>query len=468
MSLIVNPGIVPSFKTVRVDEMPRKVFIETYGCQMNVNDSEVVISILKASNFIQTSNIESADLILINTCSIRENAEKRVRGRLAFFRTQKKKRPSVLVGVIGCMAERLKEQLLEQEKMVDLVVGPDAYRYLPLLVKQAESGQKAVNVLLSREETYSDISPVRYDSNGISAFVSIMRGCNNMCSYCVVPYTRGAERSRDAKTILNEVYELLHNGYKEVTLLGQNVDSYRWKDPETGEVVSFAKLLAQVALVNPSLRVRFSTSHPKDMTDEVLETMALHDNICKSIHLPAQSGSTRILELMKRGYTREWYLGRVASIKRLLPDCSITTDIIAGFCSESEEDHQATLSLMEEVGYDLAFMFQYSERPNTFAQRKLTDDVPEPVKAARLQQIIDLQRKMSAHVKKVDVGCTFEVLVEGFSKKTDEQLYGRTSQNKVVVFPREEYRIGQYVNVLVERTTSGTLIGKALGFSDRG
>ncbi|MDP4210091.1 MAG: tRNA (N6-isopentenyl adenosine(37)-C2)-methylthiotransferase MiaB [Bacteroidota bacterium] len=439
-----------------------KVYMETYGCQMNVNDSEVVMSILEQQGFEYTTVMDDADLILVNTCSIRENAEQRVRGRLNVFRLMKRKKPSLLIGVIGCMAERLKEQLLEEQKMVDLVVGPDAYRDLPQLVQQAGSGRKAVNVLLSREETYSDISPVRYDSNGISAFVSIMRGCNNMCAYCVVPYTRGGERSRDAQTILREVRELVEMGYKEVTLLGQNVDSYHWTDTYTSDEISFSRLLALVAQVSPELRVRFSTSHPKDMTDEVLYTMAKYPNICKSIHLPAQSGSTRMLEMMKRGYTREWYLGRIEAIRRIIPECAITTDIIAGFCSETEEDHQDTLSLMREVGYEFAFMFKYSERPKTYAQRKYQDDIPEEVKTRRLQEIIDVQIELSAEAKKEKLGKTFEVLIEGASKKSDDQFVGRTSQNEVVVFPRGTYSIGQYVNVKVERCTSATLIGSII------
>lgn len=439
-----------------------KVFIETYGCQMNVSDSEVVVSILKQNGYVYTETMEEANLILINTCSIRENAEQRVRGRLDVFRLMKKKKPGLLIGVIGCMAERLKEKLLEDEKMVDLVVGPDGYRELHKLVQQAGTGHKAINVLLSREETYADISPVRLDENKISAFVSIMRGCNNMCAYCVVPYTRGGERSRDAQTILKEVRELIDMGYKEVTLLGQNVDSYHWTDSFTGDEISFPRLLALVAQTNPLLRVRFSTSHPKDMSDDVLYTMAKYPNICKSIHLPAQSGSTKVLEMMKRGYSREWYLDRIKAINRILPDCAISTDIITGFCSETEEDHQETLSLMKEAKYDFAFMFKYSERPKTLAQRKYTDDVPEKVKTRRLQEVIDLMRILSADSKKVDVGKVVEVLAEGTSKKSKNQLSGRTSQNKVVVFPRENYQPGDYVQVLIEEYTSSTLKGKAI------
>ena len=436
----------------------KKVYIETYGCQMNISDSEVVMAILKENGFNHTNAHEDADLILINTCSIRENAEQRVRARLKFFRSKKRKKSDLLIGVLGCMAERLKEKLLEEEKMVDLVVGPDAYRDLPALVRDAGVGQKAINVLLSREETYADISPVRYDSNGISAFVSIMRGCNNMCSYCVVPYTRGAERSRNPQTILREVQELIDNGFKEITLLGQNVDSYLWKQDDQN--TTFSQLLEMVAQLNPLLRVRFSTSHPKDINNEVLHTIAKYPNICKSIHLPAQSGSSRILELMKRGYTREWYLGRIEAIKRIIPECAITTDIIAGFCGETEEDHQQTLSLIREVGYDFAYMFKYSERPKTYAQRKYTDDVPEEVKSRRLQEIIDVQHEVAEQTKLKDLGKEFEVLVEGVSKKSKHELFGRTSHNQVVVFPSETHTIGDYVRVVVEKCTSATLIGK--------
>ncbi len=439
----------------------RKVFMETYGCQMNVNDSEVVLSILNNKGYQYTSTMEDADIILINTCAIRDNAEKRVRGRLDIFRLLKKKKPALLVGLIGCMAERLKEQLLEQEKMIDLVVGPDNYRDLPDLIKQAGTGQKAVNVLLSREETYADISPVRMDENKISAFVSIMRGCNNMCSYCVVPYTRGGERSRNPDTILQEINELSEIGYKEVTLLGQNVDSYSWEDSGTGKVTKLYDLLNMVAMNFPTIRVLFSTSHPKDMTDELLYTMARHNNICKTIHLPAQSGSNRILEMMKRGYTREWYLDRVASIQRIIPGCAITTDIIAGFCSETEDDHKDTLNLLSEVKYDLAFTFKYSERPKTYAQRKYSDDVPEAVKSRRLQEIIDLQRNISYLAKQEEIGKTFEVLIDGTSKKSKDHLMGRTSKNQLVVFPKGNYTLGQLVNVRIERCTSATLIGKA-------
>lgn len=425
---------------------------------MNFNDSEVVASILTAHGYLIASDIDEADVILVNTCSIRENAETRVWGRLDVFRQLKKKKPSLLVGVLGCMAERLRDKLLEDEKLVDIVVGPDAYRELPVLLRSAEEGQKGINVLLSREETYSDISPVRLDKNGVSAFVSIMRGCNNMCTYCVVPYVRGAERSRNPETIVREVQELIDGGYKEVTLLGQNVDSYSWID-SAGERVSFADLLEMVAKLDSRLRVRFSTSHPKDLSDEVLFTMAMYENICNHIHLPVQSGSTRILELMNRGYTQEYYKSRIEAIRRILPDSSISTDIIAGFCTETEVDHDQTLSLMKWVGFDFAFMFKYSERPNTKAARKMQDDVPEEVKTRRLTEIIELQGKLSEESKRNDVGKVFEVLVEGVSKKSTDHLYGRTSQNKVVVFPRNDSKIGDYVNVEVKDSTSATLLG---------
>ncbi len=438
---------------------PNKVYIETYGCQMNVNDSEVVASILQTNGYGLTENIEDADVILINTCSIRENEETRVWGRLEVFRQVKKSKPSVLVGVIGCMAERLKEKLIEEQKTVDLVIGPDAYRELPVLLRAAEGGQKGINVLLSREETYADISPVRLDRNGVSAFVSIMRGCNNMCSYCVVPYVRGAERSRDPKTIIREVKELVDAGYREVTLLGQNVNSYNWSD-KNGERTSFADLLEMVAKVNSNLRVRFSTSHPKDISDEVIYTMAMYENICNHIHLPVQSGSTRILELMNRGYTREYYMKRIEAIRHILPDCSISTDIITGFCTETELDHDQTLQLMQWVGYDFAFMFKYSERPNTKAARKLADDVPEDVKTQRLTQIIELQGKLSEESKQKDIGRSYEVLIEGESKKSADHFFGRTSQNKVVVFPRGNYRIGDYAFVRITDCTQATLLGE--------
>ncbi len=444
------------------DERDKKIYIETYGCQMNVADSEVVASILRDKGYSVTENMQEADLLLVNTCSIRENAEQRVWGRLNVFRQEKKKRPKLMIGVIGCMAERLKEKLLDEEKSVDMVVGPDAYRQLPEIIETVEGGQKSVNVLLSREETYADISPVRLDKNHVSSFVSIMRGCNNMCSYCIVPYVRGGERSRNPHTIVREVKELFENGYKEVTLLGQNVDSYHWKDEEKEEEISFANLLEMVAKVDPKLRVRFSTSHPKDLSDDLLYTMAMYSNICNHIHLPAQSGSTSVLERMNRGYTREWYMDRIRAIRKILPDCAISTDIMTGFCGETEEEHNDTLSLMRWVNYDLAFMFKYSERPNTKAARKMQDDVPENIKVRRLTEIIDLQSELSARSKKEDIGKSFEVLVEGVSKKSNEQLYGRNSQNKVVVFPRKNYKIGDYVDVTIKDSTSATLIGESV------
>ncbi len=455
-----DANIFEDFSPVNSEDR-QKVYIETYGCQMNVNDSEVVASILSANGYAITSNINETDVILINTCSIRENAETRVFGRLDVFSQIKKGKPSLLVGVIGCMAERLKNQLLEDKKVVDIVVGPDAYRELPVLIRAAEDGQKGINVLLSREETYADISPVRLDKNGVSAFVSIMRGCNNMCTYCVVPYTRGVERSRDPQTIVKEVKELVDAGYREVTLLGQNVNSYKWAETKglIKHTTNFADLLEMVALVDPRLRVRFSTSHPKDLSDDVLHTMAMYENICNHIHLPVQSGSSRMLKLMNRKYTREDYLGRIAAIREIIPDCSISTDIIAGFCTETELDHDQTISLMQEVGYDFAYMFKYSERPNTKAENKFEDDVPEDVKTRRLTEIIDLQGNLSEISKRKDIGKSFEVLIEGESKKSKEQFYGRTTHNKVVVFARENYKIGDFVFVKIADCTPATLIG---------
>jgi tRNA-2-methylthio-N6-dimethylallyladenosine synthase len=441
-------------------KMSKKVYIETYGCQMNVADSEVVVSILSEAGYEPTENIKDAVLILINTCSIRENAEQRIWGRLKAISHLKKQKNDLKIGIIGCMAERLKEKLIETDHMVDMVVGPDAYRELPLLVSEAEAGHKAVNVILSREETYADISPVRMDKNGVSSFVSIMRGCNNMCAYCVVPYVRGAERSRDPGSILKEVSDLFEMGYREVTLLGQNVDSYNWDN--NAEIVGFPELLENVALINPLLRVRFSTSHPKDISDELLHTIARNKNICKHIHLPAQSGSSRILKLMNREYTREWYMDRVNAIHSIIPDCSLSTDMITGFCTETEEDHKESLSLMEWTGFDFAYMFKYSERPGTRAARKYKDDVVEPVKSERLSEVISLQNKLSAKSKQNDIGMVFEVLIEGFSKRSTEFLSGRTSQNKVVVFPGGDYKKGDYVRVLIERCTSATLIGKCI------
>ncbi len=453
----------------------RKVYIESYGCQMNFSDSEIVASILVKDGFSTTKNLEEADLVFVNTCSIREKAEQTVRQRLRSFQNAKKNKPELQIGVLGCMAERLKSKFLEEEKLVDIVVGPDAYRDLPNLVKQVDEGKKAVNVILSKEETYADISPVRLSSNGVSAFVSITRGCDNMCTFCVVPFTRGRERSRDPETILNEARDLFNKGYKEVTLLGQNVDSYLWygkeglkkdyknlSDEEKARSMNFGQLMEQVALISPKLRVRFSTSHPKDITDEFLDIMAKYDNICKYIHLPFQSGNTRVLEKMNRGYTREWYMGRIDKIKAVMPDCAISADIIAGFCSETEEEHKETLSMMEYVKYDFSYMFKYSERPNTAAAKKFEDDVPEADKSKRLSEIIALQNKHSLEINQSYVGKTFEVLVEKPSKRNDQELAGRTSQNTVVVFPKEEYKVGDYVTVKIDNCTGGTLLGKAV------
>ncbi|MDR0581812.1 MAG: tRNA (N6-isopentenyl adenosine(37)-C2)-methylthiotransferase MiaB [Prevotellaceae bacterium] len=437
-----------------------KFYIETYGCQMNANDSEVVAAIMQDAGFTLTDDRQEADVLFINTCSIRDNAEQRVWGRLDVFRLLKQQKPSVIVSVLGCMAERLKDALLENGT-VDVVAGPDAYRSLPQLVRAAESGQKGINTLLSREETYADISPVRMDKNGVTAFVSIMRGCNNMCAYCVVPYTRGAERSRPAQTIIEEVRELLKNGYKEVTLLGQNVNSYAWKSADDpSKTIDFAKLLELVALLDPALRVRFSTSHPKDMSNAVLYTMAMYPNVCNHIHLPVQSGSTRLLQVMNRGYWRESYLERIAKIREIIPECAISTDIIAGFCSETEDDHAQTLSLMREVGYDAAFMFKYSERPNTKAARHFPDDVPDEIKTKRLNEIIALQNRLSLESNRRDTGKTFEVLAEGLSKRSADALSGRTAHNKVVVFPKAHFKAGDYVNVKITQCSSATLIGE--------
>jgi tRNA-2-methylthio-N6-dimethylallyladenosine synthase len=442
--------------------MAKKLYIETYGCQMNVADSEVVASILSDAGYSVTDTPGDAELILINTCSIRENAEQRVWNRLDVIRSIKRKKTGLIVGVIGCMAERLKEKLLETDKLVDIVVGPDAYRELPVLVSEAGAGHKAVNVLLSREETYADISPIRMDRNGVTAFISIMRGCNNMCAYCVVPYVRGAERSRNPESIIKEAKDLFEGGYREITLIGQNVDSYLWNDGKCQ--LDFPELLGMVANIDPLLRVRFSTSHPKDISNELLKTIASHENICKHIHLPAQSGSSRILRLMNREYTREWYMDRISAIKSIIPECAVSTDIIAGFCTETKDDHNETLSLMEWAGFDFAYMFKYSERPGTKAARKYKDDVPLDVKTTRLNEIIALQNKLSGKSKKKDVGKSFRVLIEGSSKKSADYLYGRNSQNKVVVFPREHYSPGDYVNVIVEKSTSATLIGKITDF----
>lgn len=442
----------------------RKFYIESYGCQMNFADSEIVASILNKEGFGATRNVEEADLIFINTCSIREKAEQTVRKRLSEFRKLKDQKKGMLVGVLGCMAERLKSKFLEEEKLVDIVVGPDAYRSLPSLVNEAEDGQKAVNVLLSREETYADISPVRLDSNGVSAFVSIMRGCNNMCSFCVVPFTRGRERSRDAESIIAECRDLFERGYKEVTLLGQNVDSYYYVDERKDEIITFAKLLEKVALVSPILRVRFSTSHPKDITDDVLYTMAKHENICKYIHLPVQSGSTRVLQLMNRTYTREWYIAKVNRIREIIPDCGISSDVIAGFCTETEEDHKDTLSIMEYSRFDMSYMFFYSERPGTLAQKRYKDDIAEDVKKRRLQQIVEIQNRLSLESNKKDIGKTFKILIEGNSKKSDADWMGRNTQNKVVVFPKENHELkkGDYVTVKVSDCTQATLLGNII------
>lgn len=432
----------------------RKLYIETYGCQMNVGDSEIVVSIMQEEGFRYTESLEEADIVLINTCSIRDNAEQRIWGRLSEMRRMRKQKPSLIIGIIGCMAERLKEELTKGGTGVDIVAGPDAYRDLPRLVREVDNGATGVNVELSKEETYAEIAPVRLDKNGVSAFIAIMRGCNNYCSYCVVPYTRGIERSRDAETIISEARTLFENGYREVTLLGQNVNSYR-----TGEV-DFPELLKRVAEISPLLRVRFATSHPKDISDKLLETMASMPNICKAIHLPAQSGSSEMLKRMNRKYTREWYLERVAAIRRYMPDCAITTDLIAGFAHETEEEHKETLTLMQEVGYDFAYMFKYSERPGTFAQRNLGDDIPEDVKTRRLTEIIDLQNKLSEESNKRDIGKEFEILVECTSKRSEEQLSGRTSQNKMVVFDRGNYKVGDYVRVRITGCSSATLFGE--------
>lgn len=450
----------------------KKLFLESYGCAMNFSDSEIVASILKDKGFTTTQNFFEADVIFVNTCAIREGAEQRVRQRLTEYKKAKKANPDLIVGVLGCMAERLKSQFLEQEKLVDIVVGPDAYRSLPELIEIAEAGQKAVNVLLSKEETYADIAPVRLGSNGVTAFISITRGCDNMCSFCVVPFTRGRERSRDPDTIVKEAQDLFNDGYKEVTLLGQNVDSYFWtggglkkENPSRDELknaTTFAKLLEKVALINPDLRVRFSTSHPKDMVDDVLYTIAKYDNICSYVHLPVQSGNSHILEMMNRGYTREWYLSRIDAIRKIVPDCGISMDIITGFCSETEEEHQDTLSLMEAVKYDFGYMFAYSERPKTLAERKYKDDVPPDVKSRRLAEIVELQLKHSAERTKQGIGKIHKVLVEGVSKKSAEKLYGRNSQNTVVVFPKENFKKGDYVNVLADSCTGATLIGKVV------
>lgn len=466
----------------------RKLYIESYGCAMNFSDSEIVASILSDEGFETTADYTVADVIFINTCSIRENAEQRVRNRLREFTIAKVKNPGLVVGVLGCMAERLKSKFLEEEKLVDVVVGPDAYRDLPGLIGRVDDGQKAVNVLLSREETYADISPVRLNSNGINAFVSIMRGCDNMCSFCVVPFTRGRERSREPLSIVKECTDLFDKGYREVTLLGQNVDSYKWKKPrpalsegdgseegalnegneevlsigeDLGEAeVNFANLLEMVASIHPDLRVRFSTSHPKDITDEVLYMIAKHDNICNYIHLPVQSGNSRVLEMMNRTYDREWYINRIDAIRRIIPECAISTDVITGFCSETDEEHKDTLSMMDHVHYDFAYMFMYSERPGTLAAKRYADDIPDAVKSARLKEVVAKQQQHSYIRLQSQLGKVQKVLIEGFSKKSDKDYCGRSDQNAMVVFPvNENYKPGQYVNVIVERTTTATLIG---------
>ena len=439
----------------------RRFYIESYGCQMNFSDSEIVASILNTEGFGATRNFEEADLILLNTCSIREKAEQTVRKRLTEFRKLKQGRPGLLIGVLGCMAERLKAKLLEEERLVDIVVGPDAYRTLPRLIGEADGGQKGVNVLLSREETYADISPIRLNSNGITAFVSIMRGCNNMCSFCVVPFTRGRERSRNVESIINECNELFKAGYKEITLLGQNVDSYYYVPEADGKPITFAMLLEMVALISPGLRIRFSTSHPKDITDEVLHAMAKYENICKYIHLPLQSGSTRVLQLMNRSYTREWYMAKVDRIREIIPDCGISSDIIAGFCTEEEEDHQDTLELMEYAQYDMSYMFFYSERPGTLAERRYKDDVPLETKKRRLQEIVEVQNKLSLKSNQKDLGKIFTVLIETTSKRSERDWMGRSSQNKVIVFSKgvHSYKPGDYVQVKVKDCTQATLLG---------
>ena len=457
-ALLVSESNIPNTK---------KLYIESYGCAMNFSDSEVVASILAKDGYTTTRNLDDADVIFVNTCSIRENAENKVKTRLNDFKRQKKNNPSLKIGVLGCMAERLKKNLLEEEKLVDIVAGPDAYRDLPNLIDEVAGGQKAVNVLLSREETYADIAPIKLDQNGVLSFVSIMRGCDNMCSFCVVPFTRGRERSREPQTIFNECKELFEQGYKEVTLLGQNVDSYRWNITAKGEIkdsnlptTNFAQLLEMVAQVSPELRIRFSTSHPKDMTDEVLKTIAKYDNLCPYIHLPVQSGSNEMLYKMNRGYTKEWFMDRINAIKSIIPDCAISTDIIAGFCNETEEDHKATLDLMDEVKFNFSYMYMYSERPKTLAERKFEDDIPQEVKQRRLTEIINKQLEHSLENNKKEIGKTVQVLVEGFSKKSKDDLFGKDPRNSVVVFPKKNAQKGDYVYVEITECTSSTLIGK--------
>ena len=441
------------------EKAEKKLFIETYGCQMNVADSEVVASIMQMDGYALTDKIEEADAIFVNTCSVRDNAEQKIYGRLQYFQSLRKKKKHLIVGVMGCMAERVKDELIHVHH-ADLVVGPDAYLDLPNLVGAVERGEKAINVELSTQETYKDVIPLKLPGVHISGFVSIMRGCNNFCTYCIVPYTRGRERSRDVESILNEIRDMRDKGFKEVTLLGQNVNSYRFERGD--EVITFPRLLALVAEEVPQMRVRFTTSHPKDMSDETLEVIAAHDNLCKMIHLPAQSGSDRILKEMNRKYTRAWYLDRIAAIRRILPDCAISTDLFCGFHSETEEDYEQTLSLMREVGYDSAFLFKYSERPGTYASKHLPDDVPEEEKIRRLQGMIDLQNQLSEESNRRDIGKTFEVLIEGFSKRSREQLFGRTSQNKVVIFDKQDFHVGQFIQVKITRASSATLFGEVV------
>lgn len=443
-------------KSAAVNE-EKKLFIETYGCQMNVADSEVVASIMQMDGYVMTDKIEEADAIFVNTCSVRDNAEQKIYGRLQYFQSLKRKKKSLIIGVLGCMAERVKEDLIKVHH-ADLVVGPDSYMDLPNLVGAVERGEKAINVELSTQETYKDVIPLKLGGMQISGFVSIMRGCNNFCTYCIVPYTRGRERSRDIESILNEIRDMRDKGFKEVTLLGQNVNSYLFES--AGEKISFPMLLEKVAEEVPQMRVRFTTSHPKDMSDDTLRVIAAHDNICKMVHLPAQSGSSRILKVMNRKYTREWYLDRIAAIRRIIPDCAISTDLFCGFHSETEEDYQETLSLMREVGYDSAFLFKYSERPGTYASKHLPDTVSEEEKVRRLQGMIDLQNQLSEESNKRDIGKVFEVLIEGFSKRSREQLFGRTSQNKVVIFDKKNYHVGQFIKVRINRASSATLFGE--------
>jgi tRNA-2-methylthio-N6-dimethylallyladenosine synthase len=435
----------------------RKLYIETYGCQMNVADSEVVASVMQTCGYALTQKIEDADAIFVNTCSVRDNAEQRVIGRLQYFNSLRRNNKKLIIGVLGCMAERVKEELIDKHG-VDLVAGPDSYMDLPNLVGAVEAGEKAMNVELSTQETYKDVTPLKMAGINVAGYVTIMRGCNNFCSYCIVPYTRGRERSREVESILEEVRDMHDKGYKDVTLLGQNVNSYRY-ETAGGESVGFARLLELVAEAMPQMRIRFMTSHPKDLNDELLYVMAAHQNICKFIHLPAQSGSTRILQLMNRKYTREWYLERIAAIRRIMPECAISTDLFCGFPSETDEDSEQTISLMREVGYDSAYLFKYSERPGTYATRHLADDVPEAVKISRLQGMIDLQNKLSEESNRRDIGKTFEVLVEGFSKRSRSRLFGRTEHNKVVIFDKGSHRVGDFVTVRIEEATSATLLG---------